>query len=125
MSWTNLAHLLLLSMSLTSYLSIGRQVSVLAATTPFFPLLTTVFVVFFLDGEHPQRSLTIACLRTNLLTFLGNTVPQLFYSAFTISQPLLLKSVVLYAESAEKTPGQRDGLIIATLFIFMGIGVCS
>ena len=70
-------------------------------------------------------SLELACMRANLTTWLSAAFPRICQGIFTVAQPLFLKSVVTYVESNERTSGQRDGLIIAAVFVYGGLAVSS
>lgn len=45
--------------------------------------------------------------------------------AFTISQALLLKSVVSYVQNDEKEQGHKQGLVLAAVFVFGGLAVSN
>ena len=72
----------------------------------------------FVSGYIP-----IACFRANLGSFLSAVLPRFLQSVFTISQPLLLKSVVNFVQNDDRTPGQRDGLIVAATLMYAGLAV--
>lgn len=99
----------------------GQRVSLIAVHPTSFSFLTDIFNSK--GNGFVSGSLELACLRVCFLPWLAAAFPRLCLSAFTVSQPLLLQSVVTYVQNEEKTPGHRDGLIVAATLVYGGLAV--
>lgn len=75
--------------------------------------------------KHSSYALAKSALVTLLRPFLAVVVPRLLYTAFTFSQPLLLRRIVGFLGEDDPSTNVRNGLIGATVLIYFGLAVRS
>ncbi|EFZ03270.2 ABC transporter, transmembrane domain, type 1 [Metarhizium robertsii ARSEF 23] len=75
--------------------------------------------------KHSSYALAKSALVTLLRPFLAVIVPRLLYTAFTFSQPLLLRRIVGFLGEDDPSTNVRNGLIGATVLIYFGLAVTS
>lgn len=73
--------------------------------------------------KHSSYALAKSALVTLLRPFLAVIVPRLLYTAFTFSQPLLLRRIVGFLGENDPSTNVRNGLIGATVLIYFGLAV--
>jgi hypothetical protein len=73
--------------------------------------------------KRSSHGLLKSCLLTLLRPFLTIAIPRLLYSAFTFSQPLLLRRIVDFIGEENPSISVRNGLIGATVLIYLGLAV--
>ncbi|OAA39066.1 ABC transporter, transmembrane domain, type 1 [Metarhizium rileyi] len=75
--------------------------------------------------KHSSYALVKSALFTLLRPFLAVIVPRFLYTAFTFSQPLLLRRIVGFLGESDPSTSVRNGLIGATVLIYFGLAVTA
>lgn len=74
--------------------------------------------------KHSSHALIRSSLLTLLHPFCAVIIPRLLYTTFSFSQPLLLQRVVRLIGEKSPSTSVRNGLIGATVLIYLGLAVC-
>lgn len=74
--------------------------------------------------KHSSNALIKSCFLTFIRPFSIVFIPRLLYMAFSFSQPLLLQRIVRFIGDSNASTSVRNGLIGATILIYLGLAVC-